>query len=184
MKQSFHLMPNSAFFALLHIYCAFGPTLAASAKLMCISTHTSKRHADQPHSFFKNGEMAVTLPTAALYPPFRALGRSLHAKLLQLADSTFPTGPHLLFFSSFGSITVSRDKMSEGLLRLGTLSIHTGMSKSPYHFVTAIISSSWMTVFCLLAITSSSVLLSTSVLKKRHYLLGHVDYQTAQTTVV
>ena len=57
--------------------------------------------------------MAVTLPTAALSPPFRALAMSLHARLLQSADSTFPTGPPLLFSAPSNSITVSLDKMPD-----------------------------------------------------------------------
>ena len=50
-------------------------------------------------TLFESGEMAVTLPTAALSPPFRALGMSLHAKLLQLAVSS--PRVHLCFFSFF-----------------------------------------------------------------------------------
>ena len=79
-----------------HSYCAFGPTLAASANLMCKSTHIQKSRQSS-RTLFESGEMAVTLPTAALSPPLRALGMSLHAKQLQLAGSTFPTG--LLYLS-------------------------------------------------------------------------------------
>ena len=46
-------------------YCALGPTLAASTKLMCIFQLDNKKHAEHC-TLFKNGEMAVTLPTAAL----------------------------------------------------------------------------------------------------------------------
>ena len=45
--------------------CAFGPTLAASIKLMCNSTHIPKSSQNSA-LFFESGEMAVTFPTAAL----------------------------------------------------------------------------------------------------------------------
>ena len=63
---------------------------------MCIFNSTSKS-MQSSRTLFENGEMAVTLPTAALPPPFKALGVSLYAKLLQLANSTFTTGQLLLF---------------------------------------------------------------------------------------
>ena len=48
-------------------YDMFLVLLGASCqyKVMCKSTQTSKKQAEQPHSF-ESGEMAVTLPTAAL----------------------------------------------------------------------------------------------------------------------
>ena len=46
-------------------YCALGPTLAASTKLMCIFNSTSKS-MQSGRTLFGNGEMAMTLPTAAL----------------------------------------------------------------------------------------------------------------------
>ena len=50
---------------LIIIYCALGPTLAASTKLMCIFQLDNEKHAER-RTLFENGEMAVTLPTAAL----------------------------------------------------------------------------------------------------------------------
>ena len=46
-------------------YCALGPTLAASMIYMCIFQLNNKKHAER-RTLFENGEMAVTLPTAAL----------------------------------------------------------------------------------------------------------------------
>ena len=46
-------------------YCALGPTLAASMIYMCIFQRNIKKHAER-RTLFENGEMAVTLPTAAL----------------------------------------------------------------------------------------------------------------------
>ena len=46
-------------------YCALRPTLAASTKLMCIFQLDNKKHAKR-RTLFENGEMAVTLTTAAL----------------------------------------------------------------------------------------------------------------------
>ena len=75
--------------------CSLGPTLAASTKLMCIFQLDNKKHAER-RTLFENGEMAATVPTAALSPPFRALGVSLLCWTTQSANSTFPTGPLLL----------------------------------------------------------------------------------------
>ena len=52
------------------------------------------KQAKQLRSFFENGEMAVTLPTAALPPPFKALGRSTCANQIRSETTTFPAGPH------------------------------------------------------------------------------------------
>ena len=49
-------------------YCALGPTLAASIKLMCIFNSTSKRHAEQPHSFWKWGNGCDTSHSRASSP--------------------------------------------------------------------------------------------------------------------
>ena len=46
------------------IYCALGPTLAASIIYMCIFQLDNKKHAER-RTLFENGDMAVTLPTAA-----------------------------------------------------------------------------------------------------------------------
>ena len=105
-------------------------------------------------TLFESGQMAVTLPTPALSPPFTALGMSLHAKLLQLAGSTFPTGPLLLFqplrtSSPFPATKCQRDY--SGLPpflsapQIGTLSIHTGMSNS---------SSTWKMRLIILSLSS------------------------------
>ena len=48
-----------------NIYCVFGPTLAASARFMCVSTQTSKKHAEQPRSFWKWGNCCDTSPGCA-----------------------------------------------------------------------------------------------------------------------
>ena len=87
-------------------------------------------------TLFENGEMAVTLPTAALSPPFKALGMSLYAKLLQLANTTFPTGP-LLLFQLLRTLprTVS----------LGAPAIQAGISKSP---------SNWKMMLIILSLSS------------------------------
>ena len=50
------------------IYCAFGPTLAASAKLMCKSIQTSKKQAEQPQSFWKWGNGRDTSHSRAFSP--------------------------------------------------------------------------------------------------------------------
>ena len=47
------------------LYCAVGPTLAASTKLMC-SFNSHPKSLQSSRTLFENGEMAVTLPTAAL----------------------------------------------------------------------------------------------------------------------
>ena len=46
-------------------YCALGPTLAANMIYMCIFQLNNKKYAER-RTPFENGEMAVTLPTAAL----------------------------------------------------------------------------------------------------------------------
>ena len=51
------------------------------------------KQAKQLRSFFENGERAVTLPTAALPPPFKAFGRSTCANQIRSAATTFPAGP-------------------------------------------------------------------------------------------
>ena len=68
----------------------------------------NKKHAER-RTLFENGEMAVTLPTAALSPPFKALGVSLYARLLSQQT------PHA-FSAPSNSATVSPDRVSEGLL--------------------------------------------------------------------
>ena len=61
--KCFHTILSSV--STLHIYCALGPTLAASMIYMCIFQLNDKKHAER-RTLFENGEMAVTLPTAAL----------------------------------------------------------------------------------------------------------------------
>ena len=64
-KNSLQPQANSLSCAWNNSYCALGPTLAASTKLMCIFQLDNKKHAKR-RAFFENGEMAVTLTTAAL----------------------------------------------------------------------------------------------------------------------
>ena len=59
----------------------------------------NKKHAER-RTLFENGEMAATLPTAALSPPFRALGVSLYARLLNQQTPHFPR-VYFCFFSPF-----------------------------------------------------------------------------------
>ena len=54
--------------------CAFGPTLAASIKLMCNSTHIPKSSQNSA-LFFESGEMAVTFPQ----PRLQAVGLAIQA---------------------------------------------------------------------------------------------------------
>ena len=79
-------------------------------------------------TLFENGEIAVTLPTAALPPLFR-LWECLFVLGYSASRLHISHGLTFTFSAPSSSRTVSLDKMSEGLLWLGTLSLHSGTSK-------------------------------------------------------
>ena len=83
---------------------------------MCIFQLDNKKHAKR-RTLFENGEMAVTLPTAALSPQFKALGCvpvALDYSVSKL--HIFFYGSTSVFSAPLNSATVSLDKMSEGFL--------------------------------------------------------------------
>ena len=99
-------------------YCALGPTLAASTKLMCIFQLDNKKHAER-RTLFEKWAQPRFLPRLRLWEC------PCYAGLLSHQTPHFPR-VHFCFLSS----SKLNDKMSEGLLWLGTLSIQTGTSKS------------------------------------------------------
>ena len=128
----------------------------ASCHVTCVQLTMNCEPLQASALFSLYGEFAVILiPTAALSPPFWALGWPPQLDHLS-SDFEISHGLTLTLSAPSKFETTSLDSTSEGLLWLGTLSIHKGMSNSFSTLkMTLIISSlSSLAVFFLLAAAS------------------------------
>ena len=102
----------------------------ASCHVTCVQQTMNREplQASALSFLFESGEFAVILiPTAALSPPFWALGWPPQLDHLT-SDFQISRTFTLTLSAPSKTDTTSLDKTSEGLLWLGTLSIHKGMS--------------------------------------------------------
>ena len=102
----------------------------ASCHVTCVQLTMNCEPLQASALFSLYGEFAVILiPTAALSPPFWALGWPPQLDHLS-SDFEISHGLTLTLSAPSKFETTSLDSTSEGLLWLGTLSIHKGMSNS------------------------------------------------------